>query len=83
MGRGPHKLSLSRRCRLLGISRGSLYYRPKDESPENLALMHRIDEQSLKTQWYGARQMACTSRTHSSLGDLTPSDAYETWREAA
>ena len=22
-------------------------------------------------------------RTHSSLGDLTPSEAYETWREAA
>ena len=60
--REPHKLSLSRRCRLLGISRGSLYYRPKGESPENLALMRRIDEQYLKTPWYGARQMARSLR---------------------
>ena len=63
VGREPHKLSLSRRCRLLGIDRGSLYYRPKGESPENLALMRRIDEQYLKTPWYGARQMARTSPT--------------------
>ena len=56
------QLSLSRRCRLLGISRGSLYDRPRGESPENLALMRRIDEQYLKTPWYGARQMARTLR---------------------
>ncbi len=62
VGRERHKLSLSRRCRLLGISRGSLYYTPKGESPENLALMRRIDEQYLKTPWYGARQMARTLR---------------------
>ena len=62
VGRERHKLSLSRRCRLLGISRGSLYYRPRGESPENLALMRRIDEQYLKTPWYGARQMARTLR---------------------
>ena len=60
VGRERHKLSLSRRCRLLGISRGSLYYRPKGESQKNLALMRRIDEQYLKTPWYGARQMART-----------------------
>ena len=62
VGRERHKLSLSRRCRLLGISRGSLYYRPRGESPENLTLMRRIDEQYLKTPWYGARQMARTLR---------------------
>ena len=62
VGRERYKLSLSRRCRLLGISRGSLYYRPRGESPENLAPMRRIDEQYLKTPWYGARQMARTLR---------------------
>lgn len=62
VGRERHKLSLSRRCRLLGISRGSLYYRPRGESPEILSQMRRIDEQYLKTPWYGARQMARTLR---------------------
>ena len=51
------KLSKSRQCRLLCISRGSLYYQPKDESDFNLAMMRRIDEQYLKTPWYGSRQM--------------------------
>ena len=36
-------LSLSRQCAILSISRSSLYYRAKGESPENLALMRRID----------------------------------------
>ena len=51
-------LSLSRQCRLLSISRSSLYYAPKGESPENLALMRRIDELFLKYPFYGSRQMA-------------------------
>ena len=51
-------LSLSRQCRLLSIGRSSLYYTPKGESPETLALMRRIDELFLKYPFYGARQMA-------------------------
>ncbi len=51
-------LSLSRQCRLLSISRSSFYYAPKGESPENLALMRRIDELFLKHPFYGSRQMA-------------------------
>ncbi len=51
-------LSLSRQCRLLSISRSSFYYAPKGESPENLALMRRIDELFLKYPFYGSRQMA-------------------------
>ncbi len=50
-------LSLSRRCRLLSISRSSFYYAPKGESPDNLALMRRIDELFLKYPFYGSRQM--------------------------
>lgn len=52
------QLSISRQCAVLGISRGSLYYEPKGESELNLQLMRAIDEQYLKTPWYGARQMA-------------------------
>lgn len=50
-------LSLSQQCRLLGISRGSLYYRPQGPSEQDLALMRLIDVQYLKTPWYGSRQM--------------------------
>ena len=38
------RLSLSRQCRLLRVSRSSLYHSPQGESAENLALMRRIDE---------------------------------------
>jgi len=50
-------LSLSRQCEALLISRSSFYYAPKGESPENLALMRRIDELFLKYPFYGSRQM--------------------------
>ena len=50
-------LSVSRQCRLLSISRSSFYYAPRGESPENLALMRRIDELFLKYPFYGSRQM--------------------------
>jgi len=51
------ELSLSRQCDILAISRSSFYYTPKGESPENLALMRRIDELFLKYPFYGSRQM--------------------------
>jgi putative transposase len=50
-------LSLSRQCEILAISRSSFYYTPKGESPENLALMRRLDELFLKYPFYGSRQM--------------------------
>ena len=51
-------LSLSRQCAVLSISRSSYYYAAKSESPENLALMRRIDELFMKYPFYGSRQMA-------------------------
>jgi len=51
-------LSLVRQCELVGISRSSLYYQPRGEDPFNLTLMRLIDEQHLRTPWYGSRQMA-------------------------
>jgi putative transposase len=59
---GRPGLSLSRQCQLLSISRSSFYYAPRGESPENLALMRRIDELFLKYPFYGSRQMACRLR---------------------
>ena len=50
-------LSLSHQCRLLSISRSSYYYQAKGESPENLALMRRIDALFMKYPFYGSRQM--------------------------
>jgi putative transposase len=52
------RLSIARQCHLVCVSRSSFYYEPKGESPENLEWMRRIDEQYLKTPWYGSRQMA-------------------------
>ena len=34
-----HSLSVRQQCRLLGISRGSVYYEARGEKPENLAIM--------------------------------------------
>ena len=52
------RLSITRQCELLQISRSSFYYRPQGESGENLKLMRLIDEQFLETPFYGSRQMA-------------------------
>jgi putative transposase len=55
--RDHSQLSVRRQCELLGISRSGWYYTPKGDSEENLVLMRLIDEQYLKTPWYGSRQM--------------------------
>ena len=51
-------LSVTAQCRLLSLSRSSVYYRPKGENALNLTLMRLIDEQFFKTPFYGSRQMA-------------------------
>jgi putative transposase len=52
------KLSVRRQCMLLSLARSTLYYQPCGESAANLRFMKIIDEQFLKTPWYGSRQMA-------------------------
>lgn len=52
------KLSVRRQCTLLSLARSTLYYQPCGESAETLKFMELIDEQFLKTPWYGSRQMA-------------------------
>ena len=51
------KVSVSRQCRLLDLSRSSVYYKPVEIAPQDLALMRLIDEQYLKTPFYGSRSM--------------------------
>ncbi|MCW5970210.1 MAG: IS3 family transposase [Blastocatellales bacterium] len=57
------RLSLTRQCELLGLSRGSLYYHPRGESNENLQLMRLLDEQYTRTPFYGVRKMTAWLRT--------------------
>jgi putative transposase len=51
-------LTVAEQCELLDLSRSTYYYEPAQETPENLALMRRIDVQYLKTPFYGSRRMA-------------------------
>ena len=56
--RANPKLSITRQCRILSLSRSSFYYAAKGESAANLALMRRIDELFMKYPFYGSRQMS-------------------------
>jgi putative transposase len=51
------KISINKQCQLLNISRSGYYYRPQSESEINLQLMRLMDEQHLKTPFYGSRKM--------------------------
>ena len=50
-------LSMTRQCAVLGVSRSGLYYRPREASGENPALMQAMDRQYLDTPFYGSRRM--------------------------
>jgi len=52
-----HRLSLTRQAKLLGISRGSLYYEPRPTSDAVLKLMRRIDELHMEYPFAGSRMM--------------------------
>ena len=52
------KLSVALQCELVGLPRSTWYYQVRGETAENLALMRAIDEQYLKTPFYGSRKLA-------------------------
>lgn len=58
------RLSITRQCELVSISRSSYYGPAKGEPAENLELMRLIDGQFLETPWYGSRQMTRHLRRH-------------------
>lgn len=51
-------ISLSRQCKILRISRSSLYYTPVGFSPETLELMRQIDRVFTQYPFFGSRQIA-------------------------
>ncbi len=55
---GHGRLSVRRQCELLGLNRSGLYCQAGGESAENLKLMRMLDEQYLRTPFYGSRRMA-------------------------
>ena len=50
-------LSVRRQCELIGLNRSTYYYEPAKETPLNLFLMRLIDEQYMKTPFYGYPKM--------------------------
>jgi putative transposase len=52
-----HELTVVRQCQLLELPRSTAYYQPQPESPENLALMRRIDELHLEFPFAGTRML--------------------------
>ncbi|VFU10929.1 transposase [Methylocella tundrae] len=52
-----HDLPISRQAKILNISRGSVYYKPRPVSAEDLALMRRIDELHLEFPFAGSRML--------------------------
>ena len=50
-------ISITRQCELLGIHKNGFYYKPTLETEFNLTLMRLLDEQYLKTPFYGYRKM--------------------------
>ena len=52
-----HKLPLTRQAKAVGVSRGSVYYRPRPVNEADLSLLRRIDELHLEYPFAGGRMM--------------------------
>ena len=52
-----HTLPVSRQCQVLSLARSTAYYTPKPVSPDELALMRRIDALHLQHPFAGARML--------------------------
>lgn len=51
-------ISQRRQCELLSLHRSGLYYKPVPETEENLILLRLMDEQYMKTPFYGKLRLA-------------------------
>ena len=70
--RGHPKLSVVKQCRLLQLSRSSVYYRPTSTKPADLELMAGMDRQYLNTPYYGSRRMTAWLRIQGYLVNRKP-----------
>jgi putative transposase len=52
-----HPLPVTRQARLLGLSRGSVYYKPAPTSEADLALMAAMDDIHMTFPFYGIRRI--------------------------
>ena len=52
-----HKLPIRRQAEMLGISRGTAYYKPRPVSDEDLLLMRNLDELRLNYPFAGSRML--------------------------
>ena len=52
-----HAVTVKRQAKLLGMSRGTVYYLPRAVRPADLALMRRIDELHLNKPFLGSRML--------------------------
>ncbi|QJB35924.1 IS3 family transposase [Chitinophaga oryzae] len=50
-------LSISRQCKIFSIHRSAVYYKPAEESSENLTIMRVLDEQYMRTPFYGVKRL--------------------------
>ncbi len=66
-----HDLPLTRQAKVLGLSRGSIYYRPRQVCAVDLELMRRIDELHLEYPFAGSRL----------LRDLLRNEGYKVGRQ--
>jgi len=55
-------LSIRRQCELIGLNRATWYTKPQSETALNLHLMRLIDEQYLRTPFYGYPKMTIVLR---------------------
>jgi len=51
-------LSIANQSLLLGVSRSSFYYQPKEVSQEEILMMNKIDELATKRPYFGSRRIA-------------------------
>ena len=70
MDREERGVPIYRQCELLDLSRSTYYYKPSVETAENEELMRLMDEQYLKTPFYGGRRMQAMLRRRGHMVNL-------------
>lgn len=51
------EMSVRKQCKLLSVSRGSFYFKPKGESDKDLEIVRLMDEHHLQHPYKGVLQM--------------------------